>query len=70
MQMYVHYYDRKVKLDEENPTIDIIICNDKKNTVVKMTLSENNIQIFASQYQAVLPSKEELQKLPQDKEFF
>jgi predicted nuclease of restriction endonuclease-like (RecB) superfamily len=63
MQMYVNYYDRKVKLEEENPTIGIILCKDKNNAVVEMTLPENNTQIFASQYQTVLPSKEELQKL-------
>jgi len=63
MQMYVNYYDRKVKLEEENPTIGIILFKDKNNAVVEMTLPENNTQIFASQYQTVLPSKEELQKL-------
>ena len=35
MQMYVNYYDRKVKLEEENPTIGIIVCKDKKDAVVK-----------------------------------
>ena len=63
MQMYVHYYDRKVKLPEETPTIGIILCKDKNNAVVKMTLPEDNTQIFASKYETVLPSKEELQKL-------
>ncbi len=69
MQMYVHYYDRNIKLKEENPTIGIIICKDKKDAVVEMTLPENNSQIFASQYRTVLPSKEELQSLLQDKDF-
>ena len=63
MHMYVHYYDRKVKLPEENPTIGIILCKDKNNAVVEMTLPEDNTQIFASKYETVLPSKEELQKL-------
>lgn len=63
IQMYVNYYDRKVKLPEENPTIGIILCKDKNQSVVEMTLPENNSQIFASKYQTVLPSKEELQKL-------
>ena len=62
MQMYVHYYDRKVKLPEENPTIGIILCRDKNNAVVEMTLPEDNSQIFASKYETVLPSKEALQK--------
>ncbi len=63
MQMYVHYYDRKVKLPDENPTIGIVLCRDKNNAVVKMTLPEDNTQIFASKYETVLPSKEALQRL-------
>lgn len=69
MQMYVNYYDRKVKLDDENPTIGIIICKHKNDAIVEMTLPQNNSQIFASQYETVLPSKEELQQLLNDKEF-
>ena len=68
MQMYVNYYDRKVKLEDENPTIGIIICKDKKDAVVEMTLPEDNNQIFASKYQTVLPSKEELRHLMNEKE--
>lgn len=63
MQMYVHYYDRKVKLPDENPTIGIVLCRDKNNAVVEMTLPEDNTQIFASKYETILPSKEALQKL-------
>ncbi len=63
MQMYVHYYDREVKLPDENPTIGIVLCRDKNNAVVKMTLPKDNTQIFASKYETVLPSKEALQKL-------
>lgn len=68
MQMYVNYYDRKVKLEDENPTIGIIIYKDKKDAVVEMTLPEDNNQIFASKYQTVLPSKEELRQLMSEKE--
>lgn len=42
MQMYVNYYDRKVKLPEENSTIGIVLCKDKNNAVVEMTLPEDN----------------------------
>ena len=66
MQMYVHYYDRKVKLPEENPTIGIVLCKDKNNAIVEMTLPEDNSQIFASKYETILPSKESLQKLLQE----
>lgn len=63
MQMYVNYYDRFVKLDDENNTIGIILCKDKKDTMVEITLPENNNQIFASKYKLVLPTKEEFKKL-------
>lgn len=63
MQMYVNYYDRNVKLDDENKTIGIILCKDKKDALVEITLPENNKQIFASKYLTVLPSKEELKNL-------
>lgn len=67
MQMYVNYYDRFVKLDNENKTIGIILCKKKNDTLVEITLPENNEQIFASKYQTVLPSKKELKKLIDDK---
>ena len=56
MQMYVNYYDRKVKLKDEHPTIGILLCKNKNDSVVEMTLPENNSQIFASKYLTVLPS--------------
>jgi len=67
MQMYVNYYDRFVKTPDENKTIGIIICKDKKDAIVELTLPENNNQIFASQYQLYLPSKEELKRLIENK---
>jgi predicted nuclease of restriction endonuclease-like (RecB) superfamily len=68
MQMYVNYYDRVVKLDTENKTIGIILCKDKNDTLVEITLPENNEQIFASKYQTVLPSKKELKQVIENKE--
>ena len=68
MQMYVNYYDRFVKLPIEHKTIGIILCKDKKDTLVEITLPENNEQIFASKYQTVLPSKNELKQLIENKE--
>ncbi len=58
MQMYVHYHDRFVKLDDENKTIGIVLCKDKSQTLVEITLPETNDQIFASQYKTVLPDKQ------------
>lgn len=63
MQMYVNYYDRFVKLEEENKTVGIILCQDKSDTLVEITLPKDNEQIFASKYLTVLPSKEELIRL-------
>ena len=68
LQMYVNYYDRFVKLEEENKTIGIILCQDKSETLVEITLPEDNEQIFASKYQTVLPSKEDLKQLMENKE--
>ena len=59
MQMYVNYYNREVKLKDENPTIGMILCKTKNDALVKITLPEN-ANIYASQYQLYLPSKEEL----------
>lgn len=62
LQMYVNYYDRVEKLPEENPTIGILLCTSKNDTVVKMSLPENNSTILASQYTLYLPSEEQLKK--------
>ncbi len=67
MQMYVNYYDRYVKLEEENKTIGIILCKDKKDTMVEITLPENNDQIFASKYELIIPSKKDLLQLIDNK---
>ena len=63
MQMYVNYYDREVKLDDENPTIGLLLCADKTDAMVEYTLPKDNNQIFASKYATVLPSKETLKQL-------
>ena len=63
MQMYVHYYDRFMKLPEENKTVGIILCRDKSDALVEITLPEDNDQIFASRYLTVLPDKNEWVKL-------
>lgn len=68
MQMYVNYYDRFVRTDEEQKTIGIILCRDKSETLVEITLPEGNDRIYASRYQTLLPSKEELKKLLTDQE--
>ena len=66
MQMYVNYYDRCVKLPDENETIGIIICKDKNDTLDKLTLPKDNNQIFASRYTTILPSLEEFKKIVEE----
>ena len=66
MQMYVNYYDRYVKFPDENDTIGIIICKDKNDTLVKLTLPKDNNQIFASRYTTILPSLEEFKKIVEE----
>ncbi|CAM3944670.1 MULTISPECIES: PDDEXK nuclease domain-containing protein [Flavobacterium] len=63
MQMYVNYYDRNMRLEDENRTIGIVLCQNKSDLVVEYTLPENNEQIFASKYKTVLPTKEEFKRL-------
>lgn len=60
MQMYVHYYERELMNEGDNPPIGIVLCADKSESIVKYTLPENETQIFASKYKLYLPSEEEL----------
>ncbi len=62
MQMYVHYYQREMMTDGENPPIGIVLCADKSEAVVRYTLPEGQNQIFASRYQLYLPTEEELKQ--------
>lgn len=68
MQMYVNFYDRTVISEDENKTIGIVLCQNKSDIVVEFTLPENNKNIFASKYKTVLPSKEELKLLIEQKD--
>ena len=60
MQMYVNYYDRDIKNDDENKTVGILLSTEKNRTVVKYTLPEDNNSIFSSTYKLHLPTEEEL----------
>lgn len=62
MQMYVNYYDRDIRLKDDNPSVGLILCEDKKDAVVRYTLSKENKQIFASRYKLYLPTEEELKR--------
>ncbi|MBX9705429.1 MAG: DUF1016 domain-containing protein, partial [Gammaproteobacteria bacterium] len=62
MQLYVNYFDKEVKADADNPTLGLILCTGKNETVVKYLLGDNNSQIFASKYQFHVPSEKDLEK--------
>ncbi|MBD5238933.1 MAG: DUF1016 domain-containing protein [Bacteroidales bacterium] len=72
LQMYVNYYDRYVKTPEENQTIGILLCAEKNDTLVRMSLPENNKTILASKYMTYLPTAEqfieEIQKVRDEME--
>jgi predicted nuclease of restriction endonuclease-like (RecB) superfamily len=63
MMMYVNYFDRYEKTEDENSTIGIILCKDKSKALVELTLPKDNNQIYASKYLTILPNKEEFKKL-------
>ncbi|OWP77065.1 PDDEXK nuclease domain-containing protein [Flavobacterium oreochromis] len=63
MQMYVNYYDREMRLEDENLTIGIILCQNKSDLLVEYSLPKENEQIFASKYKTVLPTVEEFKKI-------
>ncbi len=63
MQMYVNYFDAEVKDANENKTIGIILCKNKKESIVKYTLPKGSNQIFTSKYKVYLPDKNDLKLL-------
>lgn len=62
MDFYVRYFEKEEKLDSDNPTIGLILCSDKNETMVRYTLLEDSKQIFASKYKLYLPTEEELKE--------
>ena len=67
MQMYVNYFKKTQMIEGENEPIGILLCADKDDAVVEMTLGDNVKNVYASKYLTYMPSKEELLKLIQDK---
>ena len=60
MQMYVNYYDRYEKQEDENPTIGVLLCQDKDDSLVELTFPKDS-NIYASKYQLYSPDKKVLQ---------
>lgn len=62
MLLYVNYFDREIRDENDNPTIGLVLCTEKSDTMVKYMLNETNQQIFASKYQLYLPTEEQLRQ--------
>ena len=61
MDMYVRMFDDLKRGGDDNPTIGIILCNDKEETVVRYSVLKDSEQLFASKYRLVLPTEKELE---------
>lgn len=62
MDMYVRYFEDRIRQDSDNPTIGLILCTEKDKTIVKYSLLNDSSQIFASKYMLYLPTEQELKK--------
>lgn len=60
MDVYVRMFDELKRGTDDNPTLGIILCTDKSETMVKYSVLQESQQIFASKYKTVLPTEEEL----------
>lgn len=71
MDMYIRLYDELKRIEGDNPTIGIILCANKDETIARYSVLKDSEQIFASKYRLVLPSEEELQaELEREKRMF
>lgn len=62
MDFYVRYYEKEIRDVSDNPTIGIILCSERNETIVKYSILEESKQIFSSKYILYLPTEEELSK--------
>ena len=62
MDTYVRWYEANEKTIGDNPTIGLILCSEKNETIVKYSVLKDNKQLFASKYKLYLPSEEELKR--------
>jgi len=60
MDMYVRMFDDLQRVEDDNPTVGLILCTDKDKAIVKYSVLNENKQLFASRYMLYLPSEEEL----------
>ena len=71
MDMYVRMYDERVKKDDDNPTIGIVLCSETDNDIARYSVLHDNDRLYASKYMLYMPTNEELkQEIERQKEFF
>ena len=63
LDLYVRYYDDKIKLPEDNPTIGLLLCSEKNETIAKYSVLNDNNNLFASKYLTYLPTEQELKAI-------
>ena len=62
MDSYIRMFDALYKNEDDNPTLDIILCSQKSEAIVKYSVLNEGKQIFASRYKLYLPTEEELKR--------
>lgn len=62
IDFYVRYFEEQIKAPEDNPTIGIVLCSDKNDTMVKYSVLSENNHLFASKYMLYMPTEDELKK--------
>lgn len=62
IDFYVKYFEENIKTEGDNPTIGIVLCSEKNETMVKYSILNENDYLFASKYKLYIPTEEELKK--------
>lgn len=63
IDMYVRMYDDLKRSPDDNPTIGILLCSEKDETIIKYSVLNDKNQLFASKYLLYMPKEEELKQL-------
>lgn len=71
MDMYVRMYDERVRGEDDNPTIGIVLCSETDEDIARYSVLHDNDRLFASKYMLYMPTEEELrQEIERQKDFF
>lgn len=71
MDMYVRMYDERIRGEDDNPTIGIVLCSETDEDIARYSVLHDNDRLFASKYMLYMPTEEELrQEIERQKDFF